>query len=361
MSRPVKYIALILVVAVVLGAVTGIAYWTAKSDPDAPNPGLFLDGKKVEEPPTMLTIGENEVSFSLYRHYFLMFKGYFEQYYGATFYNEDPDGDRAHSLKQMVEVELKNAFTWLSIAKEMGLELNEEDLAEIETTLAEQKETYGTGFAAQLQDLNYLDENNYREVAKLQALVTKAQTEYRAQLETDNNQRLSEEADKAFLEETLRAKHILISVDTAAEDVEAAKAEALAKAEGILAEIRASEDPIATFEDMMTQHTEDPGLAENPEGYTFREGEMVEIFYETTRALAENEISEPVLSESDNYTGFHIILRLPLTDALMEENRTTAIGQALDTLVTERQTAVEETLTITRPDFYGKITADSIR
>lgn len=361
MSRPVKIIASVVVLALVLGGVAGIAWWTAQSDPNAVETGLYLDGKKVDEPGAMLTIGGREVPFSTYRHYFLLYKSYFEQYYGAGFYDSDPDGDRAHSLKKMVEVQLKNDYAWLDIAAEEGVELDEEDLAEIDATLAEQKETYGAAFGQQLQDMYYLDEANYLEVAKMQALVDKAKSEYQAKLEDENSAKLGEEADKAFQEDNLSAKHILISIDTTAEDQEAAKAEAEAKAQEIYEEIMASEDPAAAFDTAMNEYSEDPGLATNPDGYTFKEGEMVEIFYETTKGLEIGEIAEPVLSESTNYSGYHIIMRMPLTDEAMETNRTTSIGTEISAMVTEKETAVEEGLTVTYPDYYETFTVSDIK
>lgn len=361
MSRSLRIVSSLLIFALVMGGVAGIAWWTANSDSSGTSQGFYVNDKKVDSPQTMITIGTNQVPFSIYRHYFLTFKGYFQQYYGATFYDEDPDGDKAHSLKKMVEVELKNAYTWLAIAGEMGVSLNEEDLAKIETTLAEQKEAQGTAFAQQLQEMHYLDEENYREVSKLQALMAKAQTEYREKLDAENREKLADEVDKAFLAENLSAKHILIKIDDTAADRDAAKQAAKEKADGIFEEILASDEPIASFNEMMALHTEDPGLAENPDGYTFKEGEMVEIFYETTKALEENEISPPVLAESSNYSGYHIILRMPLTDAMIEENREAAISQKIDEMITEKQTAVSETFAVVYPDFYEQITVNSIK
>ena len=361
MSRPVKIIATVVVLALVLGGVAGIAWWTAQSDPNAVETGLYVDGKKVDEPGAMLTIGGREVPFSTYRHYFLLYKSYFEQSYGEGFYDSDPDGDRTHSLKKMVEVQLTNDYTWLDIAAEEGVELDEEDLAEIDATLAEQKETYGAAFAQQLQDMYYLVEANYLEVAKMQALVSKAQSEYQAKLEAENSEKLGEEADKAFQEDNLSAKHILISIDTTAEDQEAAKAEAEAKAQAIYDEIMASEDPAAAFDTAMNEYSEDPGLATNPDGYTFTEGQMVEVFYDTTKALEIGEIAPPVLSESANYSGYHIIMRMPLTDEAMEANRTTAIGTDISAMMTEKETAVGESLTVTYPNFYEVFTATDIK
>ena len=117
----------------------------------------------------------------------------------------------------------------------------------------------------------------------------------------------------AYLDETgqYRAKHILlatIDLDTREPLDEATVAQKKAQAEDFLAQLRAAEDPIALFDDLMNEHSEDSGLATNPDGYTTVKGEMVAPFEEAALALKAGEISEVV--ESD--FGYHIILRLPL-------------------------------------------------
>ncbi len=369
MSRPIKIIVLVLAVVAVLAAVTGIAYWTAQYDPDAPNPGLFVDGKKVETPSAMFTVGEYDVPFSVYRHYFLLYKSFFEDAYPEGFYDEDPDGDRLYTLKQAVEMQLTATYAWQAIANQMDVALSEEDLAEIDATLAEQKETFGAGFEQHLTEMFYLDEANYLEVTRLQKLMEKASGEYRSQLEAESGEAWGEEADKLYTEGLLRAKHILITYDPAAEDPEAAKAEALKKAEEIMADIRAAEeggeDLEAAFSAAMTQYSEDPGLETEPDGYVFGPGEMVDVFYDTTLSLQEGEMAaEPVLNET--HGGYHIIMRLPLTEEFLPQeeidaNRTQAIAEKTDAALTEKQQEMLDSLTVTYPDFYDALTAESIR
>lgn len=117
----------------------------------------------------------------------------------------------------------------------------------------------------------------------------------------------------AYLDEVGRykAKHILlatIDLDTREPLDEATVAQKKAQAEDFLAQLRAAEDPIALFDDLMNEHSEDSGLATNPDGYTTAKGDMVAPFEEAALALKAGEISEVV--ESD--FGYHIILRLPL-------------------------------------------------
>jgi hypothetical protein len=62
------------------------------------------------------------------------------------------------------------------------------------------------------------------------------------------------------------------------------------------------------FREMMNEHSEDLGLRNFPDGYVFREGDMVEEFFEATIGLEIGEISGIV----ETMYGYHIIMRLPI-------------------------------------------------
>lgn len=108
-----------------------------------------------------------------------------------------------------------------------------------------------------------------------------------------------------------RVKHILLSnkgEDGSTPLDEAAVREKKATADGLLAQLRAAEDPVVLFDELMNRYSEDPGLAAYPDGYESYPGQMVPEFEEASLALKDGEISEVV--ESGH--GYHIILRLPL-------------------------------------------------
>ena len=153
----------------------------------------------------------------------------------------------------------------------------------------------------------------------------------------------------AWLEEEGRykAKHILlatIDLDTREPLDEETIAQKKAQADDLLSQLRAAEDPIALFDDLMNEHSEDTGLESNPDGYTTQKGEMVAPFEEAALALKAGEISDVV--ESD--FGYHIILRLPMDpDDFRTDCANYLFQQSLDQ---ER-----ERLGVEKTDAFGKI------
>lgn len=72
----------------------------------------------------------------------------------------------------------------------------------------------------------------------------------------------------------------------------------------------------------MNQYSEDTGLSNNPNGYTFTEGQMVTEFYDGAKALAEDEVSELVKSSY----GYHIIKRVKLDDSQLDNFKSDIIS-----------------------------------
>lgn len=133
------------------------------------------------------------------------------------------------------------------------------------------------------------------------------------------------------------AKHILFkTVDDAGaalsdEEIAGQKQ----KAQEVLAQLRASENPQELFDQLMVEHNEDTG--EPAEGYSFGAGEMVDEFYNGTAALKENEISDLVESQF----GYHIILRLPSKIPTVDETRESYMLEQFSTMFQERVTGAK--------------------
>lgn len=163
-----------------------------------------------------------------------------------------------------------------------------------------------------------------------------------------------------------QAKHILIATAASAADgvvtlntgdtveydgtAEEYNAEALAKAEDILAQIRASADPAATFDVLMNEHSQDgrdsDGNLLTPDGYTTTPGQMVPEFEQTAFSIAIGEISDVVES---NY-GYHIILRGEVED--LDEYADSWVMAQMDTLssqwLAEAEVVMSDALTADR-------------
>jgi peptidyl-prolyl cis-trans isomerase C len=98
--------------------------------------------------------------------------------------------------------------------------------------------------------------------------------------------------------DSVRASHILISVPKSADD--AAKAQARAKADDVLKEVKAGKD----FAALAKQHSADPGSAANGGDLGFfQQGQMVGPFNDAAFTLAPGATSDLVETEF----GFHII------------------------------------------------------
>lgn len=173
-----------------------------------------------------------------------------------------------------------------------------------------------------------------------------------------------------------QVKHILIATAASAADgvvtlktgktveyagtAEEYNAEALAKAESILTEIRGAADTAARFDELMHEHSED-GRDENgdlaaPDGYTATPGQMVAEFEKTAFAIEIGEISDVV--ESDY--GYHIILRGTVEDieSYSESYAAYKMDAAIDTWLSEADIVTGEVLKrVDVADFYARYVA----
>lgn len=163
----------------------------------------------------------------------------------------------------------------------------------------------------------------------------------------------------------LSAKHILLltvdmaNYDSATNTYASLSEEEVAakktKAEGLLAQLRASDDPAALFDQLMNENSEDSGLSSNPDGYVFTAGEMQPEFETATRALEYGQISDPVKT----VYGYHIILRLdPDNQALRDQYVSDQMDALLDALVTDAKVETTAEYDALNPqDYYTKLKA----
>ena len=246
----------------------------------------------------------------------------------AKNYLEDTEIEEGKTAIQICKEEALNAtvrlLAELEKAKEDGITLTDEDKEKIAADDAYYTQMVGgeDAFNKHIESLG-ITRADYDKMSENFTLSNKLQEKYVSV--TD------EEVEKSVKESGyVCAKHILFTtVDTATNaplsDEEIAKKKALA--ESTLAKIKSGAD----FDALMQELSEDPGLTESPNGYTFTKGEMVEPFENATYALEENKVSDIV--ESD--FGYHIIKRIPLDDEFKA-------GQKSSVLTTKYLALVDE-------------------
>lgn len=228
----------------------------------------------------------------------------------------DSEQTFAEYTLEMAQDCVRQLATLEAVAKEYDVRLT----AENEAALAEQLRSdidAACGEDASEEDFNaYLEENDLSR--EMYDRMNRANYLYEGIFRTiygANAETVTEEDALAYLEENayLSAAHILFRTvdDSYAALDEATVAEKLEQAEAVSAELRAIEDPearAARFAELKEQYCEDPGRVDYPDGYVFVPGMMVEEFENAVKALADYEVSEPVLSAH----GYHVIMRLPL-------------------------------------------------
>lgn len=162
-----------------------------------------------------------------------------------------------------------------------------------------------------------------------------------------------DELSAYYNENYYQAKHVLIK--TQDENGTELSGDALAEKKALADEIYQRAKDGEDFDGLVQQYSEDFGMA--AQGYIFKEGDMVDEFYNATKATEENGISEPVKSDY----GFHIIQRLPLdqeSQANYKLDMVAAIsGEDFNTLM---QKWVDEAKVETVDDEINKITLDNM-
>ena len=156
-------------------------------------------------------------------------------------------------------------------------------------------------------------------------------------------------ARERFDQTYMRCKHVLIkTVDDDNNELEN-QDELKAKAEEVASRAKAGED----FDALIKEYNEDPGMESSPDGYVFTEGEMVDAFYQGTKALEIGGISDPIKSSY----GWHIIQRLPLRD----EDFTAKQATVEEALFSEQAEAWQQAAEVTEGDKLSEINLDTAK
>lgn len=284
--------------AVVLG--TTIAVSTA---------GNFSYKPVKSDAPVVMTINGSDVKADEYATYMLYNMKYYENMYaqyGMTDIWTDPQAAEMLGA-QMPEAAKQQALYMNLVLKkfnEEGLKLTAAQQEDLKNVRKQMIESAGgeQGYKDMLASFGFT-EQTYDNFMYVSTCFEALSEHYFGE---NGTMGASDDEKVQFLNENyIGAKHILIlTVDSATGEQKRTDEQALAEAQAVRDRLAAGED----FDTVMKEKSEDGGLATNPDGYIFTEGEMVDEFYQAAKELGEDAVSEPVKSDF----GYHIIKRIPV-------------------------------------------------
>lgn len=196
----------------------------------------------------------------------------------------------------------------IALAKENGIEAGEEFEASYKNYIKSMNEQYGAqggasdSFSQLLNALGYSDES-YKRVQEISYIKSKL-IQKNSALYAPKGDEIAEyyAANKEqFKYDGIKAKHILFST-VKADGSDMSEAE-IKKVENKAYEVYNKIKNGGDFDALMNQYSEDPGLSQNPDGYTFTKGDMVKEFEDAAYNLDVGKVSTPVKSAY----GYHII------------------------------------------------------
>ena len=310
--------------------------------------------------PVVMTVNGDEIHMDEFRAYLKYNKSYMENmlsYYGMddTIWSDPTMGEMM--VGQLFESANQQAIEIHTVKQEfekLGLKLSREEREQAQQEKMDTIEQMGGQelFEQWLQSIGYND-TMYDNTIAISKYANAIQDAYYG----DNGTKTNTQAivDK-FNETYLCAKHILVqSIDGSGNPLTGdALATAQSKAQEALEKVKAGED----FDTLIAQYNEDPGMEMYPEGYVFTEGEMVDEFYQGTKALEPGQTSTELVESG---YGWHIIQREPLTaeqlnDTIREQLVQEITGQSF---VDEIQNLMSE-VDVQYTDTYGEKTYDNL-
>ena len=345
MSKLVQRLAaMVAMTAVVLGATIGGVS------------SMMIHYKPLNEgAETVLTVNGDAVAADEYSGYMLYNMQYYASMYaqmGLTdlWSNKDMAKSLGASMPEAAEQQAIYARVVMQKFNELGLKLSYNEQKEMASVRRNSiANTTKDAYLNQIAQFGFSDQTyqNFRYISQCyQAL-----NDYYFG-ENGVNTPSDEDIQKYYEDNYITAKHILITtVDPASGETKRTDEEAKKEAQSILDRINAGED----FDTLMNQYSEDTGLSNNPNGYTFTEGQMLTEFYDGAKALAEDEVSELVKSSY----GYHIIKRVKLDDSQFDNFKSdivSAISGSMDELLKQwiDEAQVETT------DLYSSITYENV-
>lgn len=345
MSKLVQRLAaMVAMTAVVLGATIGGVS------------SMMIHYKPLNEgAETVLTVNGDAVTADEYSGYMLYNMQYYASMYaqmGLTdlWSNEDMAKSLGASMPEAAEQQAIYARVVMQKFNELGLKLSYNEQKEMASVRRNSiANTTKDAYLNQIAQFGFSDQT-YQNFMYISQCYQALNDYYFG--ENGVNTPSDEDIQKYYEDNYITAKHILITtVDPASGETKRTDEEAKKEAQSILDRINAGED----FDTLMNQYSEDTGLSNDPNGYTFTEGQMVTEFYDGAKALAEDEVSELVKS---NY-GYHIIKRVKLDDSQLDNFKSdiiSAISGSMDELLQQWMDEAQVETT----DLYSTITYENV-
>ena len=345
MSKLVQRLAaMVAMTAVVLGATIGGVS------------SMMIHYKPLNEgAETVLTVNGDAVTADEYSGYMLYNMQYYASMYaqmGLTdlWSNKDMAKSLGASMPEAAEQQAIYARVVMQKFNELGLKLSYNEQKEMASVRRNSiANTSKDAYLNQIAQFGFSDQT-YQNFMYISQCYQALNDYYFG--ENGVNTPSDEDIQKYYEDNYITAKHILITtVDPASGETKRTDEEAKKEAQSILDRINAGED----FDTLMNQYSEDTGLSNNPNGYTFTEGQMVTEFYDGAKALAEDEVSELVKSSY----GYHIIKRVKLDESQLDNFKSdivSAISGSMDELL---QQWIDEAQVETT-DLYSTITYENV-
>ena len=345
MSKLVQRLAaMVAMTAVVLGATIGGVS------------SMMIHYKPLNEgAETVLTVNGDAVTADEYSGYMLYNMQYYASMYaqmGLTdlWSNEDMAKSLGASMPEAAEQQAIYARVVMQKFNELGLKLSYNEQKEMASVRRNSiAKTTKDAYLNQIAQFGFSDQT-YQNFMYISQCYQALNDYYFG--ENGVNTPSDEDIQKYYEDNYITAKHILITtVDPASGETKRTDEEAKKEAQSILDRINAGED----FDTLMNQYSEDTGLSNNPNGYTFTEGQMVTEFYDGAKALAEDEVSELVKSSY----GYHIIKRVKLDDSQLDNFKSdiiSAISGSMDELLQQWMDEAQVETT----DLYSTITYENV-
>ena len=245
---------------------------------------------------TVITIDGVKIPADEFSYYVGYVVDSYSSYYGYEYFENKSNFD---SILNYVTQVLKEHYVVYNWALEEGCELTDDEKQEIHQQVEDLKATYESEEEFQnALKTSHLNEALYEKMLLVDEVINKFSDKI---YDSETSKYAPDKADVDRLAEEngiLASKHILLLSGETPEEND----EILAKMNEILERIQNGED----FDELMNEYSEDTGLAQNPNGYTFMPGEMVDEFYDATASLEVGEVSGIVPSSY----GYHIIKRI---------------------------------------------------